>query len=88
MKITIVIPCYNSADTIGKVVDLTSKFLNELKGISYDFVLVNDYSKDQTYKKIEEISKSYKNVIGVNLAKNAGQHNAILAGLSIKESDK
>lgn len=25
MKITIVIPCYNSADTIGKVVDLTSK---------------------------------------------------------------
>lgn len=53
MKITIVIPCYNSADTIGKVVDLTSKFLNELKGISYDFVLVNDYSKDQTYKKIE-----------------------------------
>ena len=34
MKITIVIPCYNSADTIGKVVDLTSKFLNELKGIS------------------------------------------------------
>ena len=87
MKITIVIPCYNSADTIGKVVDLTSKFLNELKGISYDFVLVNDYSKDQTYKKIEEISKSYKNVIGVNLDKNAGQHNAILAGLSIKESD-
>lgn len=48
---------------------------------------MNDYSKDQTYKKIEEISKSYKNVIGVNLAKNAGQHNAILAGLSIKESD-
>ena len=68
MKITIVIPCYNSADTIGKVVDLTSKILSELKGISYDFVLVNDYSKDQTYKKIEEISKSYKNVIGENLA--------------------
>ena len=48
MKITIVIPCYNSADTIGKVVDLTSKILSELKGISYDFVLVNDSSKDPT----------------------------------------
>lgn len=87
MNLTIVIPCYNSENTISEVVDLTTEYLNKIKDVDFSFVLVNDCSKDKTYLKIVEISKRYSNVIGINLAKNAGQHNAILAGLSIMESD-
>ncbi len=87
MKLTIVIPCYNSENTISEVVDLTTEYLTKIKDVEFRFVLVNDCSKDQTYLKIKEISQRYSNVIGVNLAKNAGQHNAILAGLSITDSD-
>ena len=48
MKITIVIPCYNSADTIGKVVDLTSKFLNEIL-----YLIFNYPHKHYTFKHFE-----------------------------------
>lgn len=87
MKLTIVIPCYNSEATISEVIDLTTDYLNKLDEVTFNFVLVNDGSQDRTYHKIKELSKKYSNVIGINLTKNSGQHNAILAGLSITDSE-
>ena len=45
MLISIVIPCYNSQDTIEKVVDLCVEEFKKIDGYECEFVLVNDYSK-------------------------------------------
>jgi undecaprenyl-phosphate 4-deoxy-4-formamido-L-arabinose transferase len=53
----------------------------------YEFILVNDGSEDNTYGVIEQLSNEYPFVIGIDLAKNCGQHNAILAAISYADGD-
>lgn len=80
MQYSIVIPCYKSADTISKVVELTAK---ELENLEHEFILVNDASPDggDTINAINNLADKYSNVTAIDLAKNSGQHNAILCGL-------
>lgn len=79
--ISIIIPCYNSEQSISEVVLLIDKEMNNLCK-SYELVLVNDNSKDNTYLKIKELCDKYSNITGINLSRNFGQHNAIMAGLN------
>jgi undecaprenyl-phosphate 4-deoxy-4-formamido-L-arabinose transferase len=80
VKISIVIPCYRSEKTIEKVVsDITGEFEKRLDH-SYEIVLVNDQSPDQVFSVIRDLAKSNRDIIGISLAKNFGQHAAIMAG--------
>ena len=81
MLVSIVIPCYNSEDTIGQVVDLCMEEFDKLDGYELEMILVNDFSSDRTYEVIRECARKYPNVKGISLAKNFGQHSAIMAGL-------
>ena len=87
MLVSIVIPCYNSEKTIAKVVDLTFKEFEKMDGYEVEMILVNDYSKDKTFEVIKECAKKYPMVTGINLAKNFGQHAAIMAGLHYVQGD-
>lgn len=87
MLVSVVIPCYNSEHTIEKVVDLCMEAFAQWEGYECEMVLVNDYSKDKTFEAITRAAKKYPNVIGVNLAKNFGQHAAIMAGLHYVHGD-
>ena len=87
MLVSIVIPCYNSEHTIEKVVDLTMEEFDRLDGYECEMVLVNDFSKDKTFEAITRCTQKYSNVIGLNLAKNFGQHAAIMAGLHYVSGD-
>ncbi|MDO4976272.1 MAG: glycosyltransferase family 2 protein [Eubacteriales bacterium] len=86
---SIVIPCYKSSRTIRKVVELTSQELDKLGRHEYEFILVDDYSPDQgaTLAAIKELADDYPFVKAISLAKNGGQHNAIVAGLNYAEGD-
>lgn len=85
--VSIVIPCYNSEHTIEKVVDLCMEEFSRMDGYECEMVLVNDYSKDKTFEAIKRCTDKYPNVIGLNLAKNFGQHAAIMAGLHYTTGD-
>lgn len=89
MLYSIVIPCYNSAKTIRKVVELTSAELNKLGKTPYEFVLVDDFSPDggETLHELLDLAKEYSFVKVVELAQNSGQHNAIMAGLNVASGD-
>lgn len=87
MKVAIIIPCYNSEKTIYKVVEETTRYMKEMNGADFEFVLVNDCSKDNTFGVIRKIVQDFNNVTGIDLAKNAGQHNALLAGMREAEAD-
>lgn len=84
-KISVVIPCYYAEKTIADVVERTIEELDDY--CDYEFVLVSDGSNDRTYLEIQRLSEKYRFVIGVDLAKNCGQHNAILAGMRYASGD-
>lgn len=82
-KISFVIPCYRSEKTIEPVVKSIVSVYEQFDDYSdYEIILVNDCSPDQTFSAIEKICKENHKVIGINLSKNFGQHNAIMAGLN------
>ncbi len=87
-KISFVIPCYRSERTLPGVV---SEIQDTMKGMSdkyeYEIVLVNDDSPDDTYGVIETIAKNADNITGINLARNFGQHAALMAGFHYVSGD-
>ena len=89
MKYSIIIPCYNSSHTIRQVVDMTCKEMEALGRTPFEMILVDDFSPDggATAAELIALSAEYDNVVAVELAKNAGQHNAIMAGLNYAEGD-
>lgn len=87
MLVSVVIPCYNSQESIKHAVELTIAEFRKMPQYTYEFVLVNDYSKDDTYGSIKELAAKYPCVKGVNLGKNFGQHNALMAALHYTEGD-
>ena len=86
---SIIIPCYNSSESIEEVVTSTILEMKKMNKTPIEFILVNDCSPDQgkTVQKLREISKQYKFVKVINLAKNVGQHNAMMAGLRNASGD-
>lgn len=87
MLVSILIPCYNSEHSIIKVVELAIEEFAKLDQYECEFVLVNDFSRDNTWQSIQSLSAKYPNVKGINLAKNFGQHNAMMAGLHYTKGD-
>lgn len=86
--ISIVIPCYNSQATIRKVVEMVMDEFKKMEQYECEFVLVNDGSpKDDTYGEIRRLGEDYANVKGVNLLRNFGQHNALMAALHYTSGD-
>jgi undecaprenyl-phosphate 4-deoxy-4-formamido-L-arabinose transferase len=85
--ISFVIPCYRSEQTIGRVVMEINKTMKTLTQYTYEIVLVNDASPDNTFEAIRALCEQQKNICGVNLAKNFGQHSALMAGFSYAKGD-
>ena len=86
---SIIIPCYKSSQTIREVVELTSAELDRLGRPDYEFILVDDYSPDDgaTLKELRSLAADYPFVKAISLAKNSGQHNAVMAGLNYAQGD-
>jgi glycosyltransferase involved in cell wall biosynthesis len=86
--VSVVIPVYRSEETLR---ELCVRIKNVFSSINfeYEIVLIDDSSPDKSWKLIEEMSKSANEfkVIGIQLSKNFGQHNAIFAGLKIATGD-
>ncbi|MDD6311573.1 MAG: glycosyltransferase [Firmicutes bacterium] len=89
MLYSIIIPCYKSAKTIRSVVEMTSKEFDKMNRVPYEFVLVDDFSPDggETIRELRAVADDYDFVTVVELAQNAGQHNAVMAGLNYAKGD-
>ncbi|MDE6750417.1 MAG: glycosyltransferase family 2 protein [Lachnospiraceae bacterium] len=85
--VSFVIPCYNSSRTIGKVVEEISSTMGEMEQYDYEIILVNDSSPDDTFEEIKHICDASEKVCGVNLARNFGQHAALMAGFHYVHGD-
>lgn len=85
-KISVVIPCYNSEKTIAQVVTQAKEVITDL-GYIPEFVLVNDSSHDGTWQQIKTLALENKEVKAIDLARNFGQHNALITALRYVSGD-
>lgn len=85
--VSFVIPCYRSEQTIGSVVEEIKTTMEQMTQYSYEIILVNDASPDATFRVIRELCERYQNICGVNLARNFGQHAALMAGFAYAKGD-
>ena len=86
-KLYVVIPCYKEEavlpETAKRLKEKLQKLIEEKKIDEKSRILfVNDGSKDKTWEIITELHKNDKMFSGVNLSRNRGHQNALLAGLT------
>lgn len=86
-KISFVIPCYGSENTIEQVVHQINKVMDGKVAFTHEIILVNDCSPDNVWGIIKELCCKDKKVKAIKLAKNFGQHSALMAGYSFVEGD-
>lgn len=85
--VSFVIPCYRSSRTLGNVVAEIDGTMKKLPEYTYEIVLVNDSSPDDTFEVIRGLCAERKDICGINLARNFGQHAALMAGFHYTHGD-
>ncbi len=86
MLISIIIPVYNSEKTIRTIVsDLHKEFSPKYQ---HEIILINDDSLDDSGKICLELHREFKeNIVYLELSRNFGEHNAVMAGLNLAKGD-
>jgi glycosyltransferase involved in cell wall biosynthesis len=80
-KLSVVIPVYNGGQTITRVVENCIKYLSS--PLDLEIILVNDGSTDDSEEVCKQLVEMYPNfILFANLAKNVGEHAAVIAGIS------
>jgi undecaprenyl-phosphate 4-deoxy-4-formamido-L-arabinose transferase len=80
MNLSVVIPVYNGAQTVGPLVERLAAVLPSLAEF-YETILVVDGSPDNSWEVVQQLAKKHPWVRGFNLIRNFGQHNALLCGV-------
>ena len=81
IEVSIILPVYGSENTLTELTRQINNVMSENK-YSYEIIYVCDQSPDKSWEVIKRLTKKYKYLKGILLRVNAGQHNAIMAGLS------
>ncbi len=85
--ISVVIPCFNEQDNVKNLVERVEAVCADVAPGSFEIVLVNDGSKDQTWSMIAAFADKSQHIVAVNLARNYGHQLALSAGLQICRGD-
>ena len=85
--VSFIIPCYRSENSIGAVAEEIKNSMAELAGYDYEIVLVNDSSPDNTFKAIAALAENDRRITAIDLAKNFGQHAALMCGMRHSKGD-
>jgi len=80
MKCSVVIPVYRGSQTLNTLVERLAATLPEVFD-SYEVILVDDGSPDNSWDVIKKITDKYEFARGIHLMRNYGQHNATLCGV-------
>lgn len=80
-KISILIPAYNEQEVLEQLYQRIGKLANDNKSYEFEFMFVNDGSRDKTLEIIKSYAKSDNRVAYVNLSRNFGKEIAMIAGL-------
>ncbi len=80
MNVSVVVPVYGGADTIGRLLEEIREVLPGVAA-SWEVIFVNDGSPDKSWEVIAGLCAANPEVRGICLRRNYGQHNALLCGI-------
>ncbi len=87
-KISIVVPCYNEEESLPLFYEEVNKVTEQMKKkAEFEFVFVNDGSKDKTLEELRKLAKKDKRVRYISFSRNFGKEAGILAGLEHATGD-
>ena len=87
-KLSIVVPCYNEQETIYPFLEATQKVEQQMKDqLIFDYIFVNDGSKDDTLTILRDVAKRFDNVHYMSFSRNFGKEAGLLAGLEAADGD-
>ena len=84
--ISLIIPCYNEEEALPIFYDEASKVLKTMD-VDYEFLIIDDGSKDKTFKVAKDLSEKDKHVKYVSFSRNFGKEAAMYAGFCNAKGD-
>lgn len=86
-KISIIVPCYNEEEAMPIFYEEIVKVAKEMKKVDFEFIFVNDGSRDRTLDVARELHKNDERVRYVSFSRNFGKEAGMLAGLEAARGD-
>ena len=85
--ISVVVPVYRSAETLGELIRRLGETLAG-PGEPYEILLIEDNSPDASWSVVADLAEADQRVRGIRLSRNYGQHNALLCGIRAARFDR
>lgn len=86
-KLSIIVPCYNEEEVISLFYRETSAIVTEIEDLNYEFVFIDDGSKDHTLDILKLLCYQDKNCHYISFSRNFGKEAAMYAGLKQASGD-
>ena len=87
LQLSVVVPCYNAEQGLQELHRRITLACGPLFGDSYEIILVDDGSPDETWRAVAELADQDRHIVGVKLSRNYGHQFALTAGLSLVRGD-
>ena len=85
--ITIIIPAYNEEETLPDIISRLTKLAKRIDNYDFEFLFVNDGSRDHTGDLLSNFAKQDPRVSYINLSRNFGKEIAVAAGIDHTQGD-
>ena len=85
--IDVVVPCYNEEDMLLMFYQESEKIYHNIEGYTFNYIFVNDGSKDKTHKILKAMANKFNNVKYISFSRNFGKEAAMYAGLCNTNGD-
>jgi glycosyltransferase involved in cell wall biosynthesis len=86
MDISVIVPLYNEVESLEELADWIARVMQS-SGFSYEVILIDDGSRDGSWKKIEELSAKVPEIKGVKFRRNYGKSAALNTGFIHAQGD-
>ncbi|MCX6225845.1 MAG: glycosyltransferase family 2 protein [Bacteroidia bacterium] len=86
MELSIIIPLFNEADSLPELLEWINRVVEKEK-LSYEIILIDDGSRDESWAVIRDLSSRYKKLRGVRFQRNYGKAAALQCGFSLAKGE-
>jgi len=85
--LSVIVPCYNEEESLPLFYKEINKLSKEMGNITFEFIFVDDGSKDKTIKVMKKLNKKDERAKYISFSRNFGKEAAIYAGLEASKGD-
>lgn len=85
-RISVVVPVYRSKETLQELFERTYESVHPLDP-DFEFIMVEDCGEDGSWEVIQYMAENNPRIRGIQMARNYGQHNALLCGIRAAKSE-